>query len=73
MKKIVLFTFVIMLAFSAIAQETQSSGTKMWLGGNAGFTSGDNNDENNSSWVLGPTFGYMLKVSLWNGKNQNLG
>ena len=69
MKKIVLFAFVIMLTFSATAQETQSSGSKMWLGGNAGFTSGDNNDENNSSWVFGPTFGYMLNDKMAVGIN----
>ena len=76
MKKVLLIAVGLVLGAGAFAQEGESAGNKMWIGGTVGFGSSNNadgndntNDVKTSGWEFGPTFGFMLNDKMAVGIN----
>jgi len=67
MKKVVVVMIVAVFALSTKAQEKVSKG--MWLGGTFGFTSGDTDGTDVSSYKIGPEWGMMLNDDFGAGVN----
>ncbi len=67
MKKVFLVMIVVLIAIGINAQEKASKG--MWLGGTVGFTSGDYDGTDVSSYKIGPAWGMMLNKQWGAGVN----
>lgn len=70
MKKLLLLSIGLIMAAGLQAQGEESSGNKMFIGGNAGFGTNNVKDGDSfSAWQFGPTFAYMLDDKMGVGIN----